>query len=55
MRATTRYQRGTGVTLMDFDSYHAEFAGGAAIYTILLSSDGTIAMMNYRPVPPGAK
>ena len=43
-----------GVTLQDFNSYRAEFANGAAVYTILLSPDGTIAMMNYRPVPPGA-
>lgn len=41
----------TGVTLLDYDSYRAEFANGAAVYTILLSSDGKIAMMNYRPVP----
>jgi CubicO group peptidase (beta-lactamase class C family) len=45
----------TGVTLLDFDSYRAEFANGAAAYTILLSPDGTIAMMNYRPVPPGVQ
>jgi CubicO group peptidase (beta-lactamase class C family) len=45
----------TGVTLEDFDAYRAEFANGAAVYTILLSPDGKIAMMNYRPVPPGAK
>ena len=45
----------TEVTLQDFDSYRAEFANGAAAYTILLSPDGKIAMMNYRPVPPGAK
>lgn len=45
----------TGVTLEDWDSYRAEFANGAAIYTILLAPDGTIAFMNYRPVPPGAK
>ena len=44
-----------GVTLQDFDSYRAEFAKGAAVYTILLSPDGTIAMMNYRPVPPGVQ
>jgi CubicO group peptidase (beta-lactamase class C family) len=45
----------TEVTLQDFDSYRAEFANGAADYTILLSPDGKIAMMNYRPVPPGAQ
>lgn len=45
----------TEVTLLDFDSYRAEFANGAAVYTIRLAPDGTIAMMNYRPVPPGAK
>jgi CubicO group peptidase (beta-lactamase class C family) len=45
----------TGVTLLDDDSYRAEFANGAAVYTILLSPDGKIAMMNYRPLPPGAK
>jgi len=45
----------TEVTLQDFDSYRAEFANGAADYTILLSPDGKIAMMNYRPVPPAAK
>lgn len=45
----------TGITLEDWDSYRAEFANGAAVYTILLSPDGKIAMMNYRPVPPGAK
>ncbi len=44
-----------GVTLQDFDSYRAEFANGAAVYTILLSPDGKIAMMNYRPVPAGAQ
>jgi hypothetical protein len=44
----------TGVTLQDFDSYRAEFANGAAAYTILLSPDGKIAMMNYRPLPPVA-
>lgn len=42
----------TGVTLLDYDSYRAEFANGAAVYTILLAPDGSIAMMNYRPVPP---
>lgn len=45
----------TEVTLLDYDSYRAEFANGAAVYTILLAPDGTIAMMNYRPVPPGAQ
>jgi len=45
----------TGVTLQEFDSYRAEFANGAAIYTISLSPDGTIAMVNYRPLPTGAK
>lgn len=45
----------TGVTLEDFDSYRAEFANGAAVYTIRLAPDGTIATMNYRPVPPGAQ
>ena len=44
-----------GVTLQDFDSYRAEFANGAADYTILLSPDGKIAMMNYRPLPPVAQ
>lgn len=44
-----------GVTLDDFDSYRAEFANGAALYTILLSPDGKIATMNYRPLPPGAQ
>lgn len=42
----------TGVTLEDWDSYRAEFANGAAIYTILLAPDGSIEFMNYRPVPP---
>lgn len=45
----------TRVTLEDWDSYRAEFANGAAIYTILLAPDGTIEFMNYRPVPPGAQ
>lgn len=45
----------TGVTLQDYDSYRAEFANGAAAYTILLAPDGTIAWMDYRPLPPGAK
>ena len=45
----------TEVTLVGFDSYRAEFANGAADYTILLAPDGTISWMNYRPVPPGAK
>jgi CubicO group peptidase (beta-lactamase class C family) len=45
----------TEVTLLDFDSYRAEFANGAAVYTIRLAPDGTIATMNYRPVPPGPK
>jgi CubicO group peptidase (beta-lactamase class C family) len=45
----------TKVTLVGFDSYRAEFANGAADYTILLSPDGTISWMNYRPVPPGPK
>ena len=45
----------TGVTLEDSDSYRAEFANGAAVYTILLSPDGKIATMNYRPAPPGAQ
>jgi hypothetical protein len=45
----------TRVTLQDFDSYRAEFANSAAIYAINLSPDGKIAMMNYRPLPPGAK
>ncbi len=45
----------TGVTLEDYDSYRAEFANGAAAYTILLAPDGTIAWMNYRPVPTGPK
>lgn len=43
----------TEVTLLGYDSYRAEFANGAAVYTILLAADGTIAMMNYRPLPPG--
>jgi D-alanyl-D-alanine carboxypeptidase len=45
----------TGITLEDWDSYRAEFANGAAIYTILLAPDGTIEFMNYRPLPPGAQ
>lgn len=45
----------TGTTLEDWDSYRAEFANGAAIYTILLAPDGTIEFMNYRPLPPGAQ
>jgi CubicO group peptidase (beta-lactamase class C family) len=45
----------TGVTLEDWDSYRAEFANGAAIYTILLAPDGTIEFMNYRPLPPGGQ
>lgn len=45
----------TGVTLEDWDSYRAEFANGAAIYTILLAPDGTIEFMNYRPLPPEPK
>lgn len=45
----------TGVTLEDFDSYRAEFANGAAVYTILLSPDGKIDLMNYRPVPRSRK
>jgi CubicO group peptidase (beta-lactamase class C family) len=45
----------TEVTLLDSDSYRAEFANGAADYTIVLSPDGKIAQMNYRPVPPAAK
>jgi CubicO group peptidase (beta-lactamase class C family) len=44
-----------GVTLVGFDSYRAEFANGAADYTILLAPDGTIAFLNYRPVPPGTQ
>ena len=45
----------TGVTLEDYDSYRAEFANGAAAYTILLSPDGTIEWMNYRALPPAPK
>ncbi|MBO9519054.1 MAG: beta-lactamase family protein [Porphyrobacter sp.] len=45
----------TKVTLQDFDSYRADFANGAAVYTIVLAPDGTIATMNYRPLPPGAQ
>jgi len=45
----------TRVTLEDWDAYRAQFANGAADYTILLAPDGTIEFMNYRPVPPGAK
>jgi len=41
----------TEVTLLDFDAYRAEFANGAAVYTIRLAPDGTIATINYRPVP----
>jgi CubicO group peptidase (beta-lactamase class C family) len=44
----------TEVTLLDFDAYRAEFANGAAVYTIRLAPDGSIATMNYRPLPPGA-
>jgi|GEM_PF-181671 len=44
-----------GVTLQDFDSYRAEFANGAVIYTIFLAPDGTIGTMNFRPLPPDAK
>ncbi|MBT2134349.1 beta-lactamase family protein [Croceibacterium sp. LX-88] len=43
------------VTLADFDSYRAEFANGAAVYTIMLAPDGTIATVNYRPLPPGGQ
>jgi len=36
------------------NGFGGEFANGAAVYTILLSPDGKIAMMNYRPVPTGS-
>ncbi|MEN7538693.1 serine hydrolase domain-containing protein [Aurantiacibacter flavus] len=42
----------TEVTLEGADAYRANFANAAVSYSVLLTEDGKIARMNFRPLPP---